>query len=152
VAGYKLGYRASIPDRNRGFFHYPLRPAGSGAHLTSCTTGTRVPIPRGKVRPGRDVDHSPPSSAEVKKVWGYTSSPPPPKRLPRGVAGQLYFICNLRDYTTQHPSPLKTDWIMQLSITCLDNRDALLTSVNLCFYLAQFKCAFLLALYRALRK
>jgi hypothetical protein len=24
------------------------------------------PFPRGKVRPGRDADHSPPSSAEVK--------------------------------------------------------------------------------------
>jgi hypothetical protein len=27
-------------------------------------------------RPGREVDHSPPSSAEVKNAWGYTSTPP----------------------------------------------------------------------------
>jgi hypothetical protein len=27
-------------------------------------------------RPGREVDHSPPTSAEVKKVWIYTSIPP----------------------------------------------------------------------------
>jgi hypothetical protein len=26
--------------------------------------------------PGREVDHSPPSSAEVKTVWSYTSTPP----------------------------------------------------------------------------
>jgi hypothetical protein len=26
-------------------------------------------FPRGKARPGRDADHSPPSSAEVKKEW-----------------------------------------------------------------------------------
>jgi hypothetical protein len=35
---------------------------GSGAHPASCTMGTE-----GKARPGRDADHSPPSSAEVKK-------------------------------------------------------------------------------------
>jgi len=28
--------------------------------------GTGGPFPGGKARPGRDVDHSPPSSAEVK--------------------------------------------------------------------------------------
>jgi hypothetical protein len=39
---------------------------GSGAHPASCTMGTRCPFPGGKARPGRDADHSPPSSAEVK--------------------------------------------------------------------------------------
>jgi hypothetical protein len=39
---------------------------GSGAHPASCITGTGGSIPRGKARPGRDADHSPPSSAEVK--------------------------------------------------------------------------------------
>jgi hypothetical protein len=38
---------------------------GSGAHPASCTMGTRGPFPGGKARPGRDADHSPPSSAEV---------------------------------------------------------------------------------------
>jgi hypothetical protein len=33
---------------------------GSGVHPASCTMGTG-----GKARPGRDADHSPPSSAEV---------------------------------------------------------------------------------------
>jgi hypothetical protein len=32
-----------------------------GAHPASCTMGTG-----GKMQPGRDADHSPPSSAEVK--------------------------------------------------------------------------------------
>jgi hypothetical protein len=27
-------------------------------------------------RPGREADHSPPSSAEVKNAWSYTSNPP----------------------------------------------------------------------------
>ena len=28
------------------------------------------------MRPGRDVDHPPPSIAEVMKEWSYTSTPP----------------------------------------------------------------------------
>jgi hypothetical protein len=38
---------------------------GSGVHPASCTVGTGAPFPGGKARPGRDADHSPPSSAEV---------------------------------------------------------------------------------------
>jgi hypothetical protein len=40
---------------------------GSGAHPASYTVGTGGSFPGGKARPGRDADHSPPSSAEVKK-------------------------------------------------------------------------------------
>jgi hypothetical protein len=39
--------------------------AGSGAHPASCTMGTGGPFPGGKALPGRDADHSLPSSAEV---------------------------------------------------------------------------------------
>jgi hypothetical protein len=39
---------------------------GSGAHPASCTMGTGGPFLRGKAWPGRDADHSPPSSGEVK--------------------------------------------------------------------------------------
>jgi hypothetical protein len=61
---------------------------GSGAHRASCTMGTGGSFPGGKERPGRDADHSPPSSAEVKKGWEiYLISPQaPPWRVP----GQLY--------------------------------------------------------------
>jgi hypothetical protein len=37
----------------------------SGAHPAYCTMGTGGLFPRGKARPGRDADHSSPSSAEV---------------------------------------------------------------------------------------
>jgi hypothetical protein len=40
---------------------------GPGYHPASCTVGTGGSFPGGKARPGRDADHSPPSSAEVKK-------------------------------------------------------------------------------------
>jgi hypothetical protein len=38
--------------------------------------GTGGPISGGKARPGRDADHTPPSSAEIKNEWEL--SPPPP--------------------------------------------------------------------------
>jgi hypothetical protein len=37
----------------------------SGAHPASCPISTGGPLPGGKARPGRDVDHSPPFGAEV---------------------------------------------------------------------------------------
>jgi hypothetical protein len=40
---------------------------GSGAHPASYTTGAGGSFPEGKARPGRDADHTPLSSAEVKK-------------------------------------------------------------------------------------
>jgi hypothetical protein len=39
---------------------------GSGAQPASYPMGTGGPFPGGKARPGRDADHSPPSSTEVK--------------------------------------------------------------------------------------
>jgi hypothetical protein len=52
--------------------------------------GTRGPFPRGKVWPGCDADHSPPSSAEVKNEYElYLLSPQAP---PWHVAGSLYLL------------------------------------------------------------
>jgi hypothetical protein len=48
---------------------------GSGAHPTYYTMGTGGSFP-GVNRPGREADHSPPTSAEVKEMWIYTSTPP----------------------------------------------------------------------------
>jgi hypothetical protein len=39
--------------------------AGSGARPASCPMGTGVVSTEDKARPGRDADHSPPSSSEV---------------------------------------------------------------------------------------
>jgi hypothetical protein len=49
----------------------------SGAHPAYCPTGTGGTFGGGGVkRPGREANHSPPSSAEVKKEWSYTSTTP----------------------------------------------------------------------------
>jgi hypothetical protein len=44
----------------------PCVHTGSGAHPASYPMGTGGPFSGGKARPGRDADHSPPPSAEVK--------------------------------------------------------------------------------------
>jgi hypothetical protein len=44
----------------------PCVQTGSGAHPASYPMGTGDSFPGGKARLGRDADHSPPSSAEVK--------------------------------------------------------------------------------------
>jgi hypothetical protein len=46
----------------------------SGAHPASYPMGTRGFF-LGVKRSGREADHSPPSSAEVKNAWSYTSFP-----------------------------------------------------------------------------
>jgi hypothetical protein len=63
---YGLDDRGSIPDRGRGFSSIFCVQTGSGAHPASYLVVTGGPYPGGKVRPGREAGHSPPSSAEVK--------------------------------------------------------------------------------------
>ena len=64
--------KGSNPDGARFSVHVQT---GSEAHPASCTMGTGF-FPGGKVRPGRDADPSPPSSAEVKnRVELYLYSP-----------------------------------------------------------------------------
>jgi hypothetical protein len=66
--GYGLGDRASrvrFPAVAGKFFHHRIQN-GSGAHPASYPMGTRGSS-RGVKQPGREADHSPPSSAEVKE-------------------------------------------------------------------------------------
>jgi hypothetical protein len=63
VSDYGLDDRAigvRSPAGSKDFSSILCVQTGSGAHPASCTMGTG-----GKTRPGRDADHSPPSSAEV---------------------------------------------------------------------------------------
>jgi hypothetical protein len=62
---------------------------GSGSHPTSCTMGTGGPFLGSKTPPGRDADHSPPSSAEVVNEFELNLLfPLAPHRC---VVGLLYF-------------------------------------------------------------
>jgi hypothetical protein len=53
------------PAEARDFSSSLCVQTGSGAHPASCTMGTGGPFPGGKSRPGRDLDYSNPSTAEV---------------------------------------------------------------------------------------
>jgi hypothetical protein len=54
------------PTEAEDFSSSPCVKTGSGAHPASYPMGTGGSFPGGKARPGRDADHSPPSSAKVK--------------------------------------------------------------------------------------
>ena len=55
-------------------FSKTSKPALGPTHLpTQWVPGAISP---GVKRPGRDVNHLPPSTAEVKNEWSYTSAPP----------------------------------------------------------------------------
>jgi hypothetical protein len=60
----EIGVR-SLAEAN-GLSSIPCVQTGSGAHPASCTMVTGGPFRWVNVLPGRDTDHSPSSSAEVK--------------------------------------------------------------------------------------
>jgi hypothetical protein len=69
VSDYGLDDRAievPSPTGAEDFSSSPCGQTGSGAHPASYPMGTGGSFPGGKARPGRDADHSPPYSAEVK--------------------------------------------------------------------------------------
>jgi hypothetical protein len=59
-----IGVRS--PVRTKDFSSNLCVQTGSEAQPASCTMGTRGPFPGAKARPGRDADHSLPSSAEFE--------------------------------------------------------------------------------------
>jgi hypothetical protein len=61
MSDYGLDDRGSIPTDADDFSSSLCIQTGSEAHPASCPMGIG-----GKARPGRDADHSPSSSAEVK--------------------------------------------------------------------------------------
>jgi hypothetical protein len=75
---YGLNDRGSMVRFLAGAGNFSLHPRvqnSSGAHTASYPRNTRGSFP-GIKRWGREADHSPPSSAEVKYAWSYTSTPP----------------------------------------------------------------------------
>jgi hypothetical protein len=54
---------------------YPRRPERLWCPTNLLSNGYRGLFPREVKRPGRETDHSPPASDEVKKMWIYTSTP-----------------------------------------------------------------------------
>jgi hypothetical protein len=57
-------------------FSFPCRPDRFCGPPSLLSNGYRGLFPRGVRRTGREADHSPKTSAEMKKTWIYTSTPP----------------------------------------------------------------------------
>jgi hypothetical protein len=70
-----VGDRGSISESGRDFSLRYCIQTGSGPHPASYRMGAGGSFP-GVRRPGREADHSPPCSAEVKNAWSYTFTPP----------------------------------------------------------------------------
>jgi hypothetical protein len=78
ATGYGLddqGEREFESRYGKKFLLLHIVQIGSGVHPTSYKMGTGGYFP-GVKRQGSEADHSPPTSAEVKKMWIYTSIPP----------------------------------------------------------------------------
>jgi hypothetical protein len=72
VVGIAPRLRAGSSGRGKEFFSFPRCPD----HLwppTHLFIGYRVSFP-GVKPPEREVDYSPPSGADIRNVWSYTSS------------------------------------------------------------------------------
>jgi hypothetical protein len=65
ATGYSLDGRGSIPGRGKRFSSTPQRPYRLWGPFSLISNGYRAVFP-GVKQPGREADHSPPSSAEVK--------------------------------------------------------------------------------------
>jgi hypothetical protein len=75
ASGYGLDDRVSGVRLREGAGNFSLFhrvQTGSGAHPFSYPIGTGA-LSLGVKRPGREADNSPPSTAEVKNAWRYTS-------------------------------------------------------------------------------
>jgi hypothetical protein len=68
----QLGFRVPVGSR---FSLLHVVQTGSGTHPASYPMGTGA-FSLGIKQPGLEADHSPPTSADVKKTWIYTSTPP----------------------------------------------------------------------------
>jgi hypothetical protein len=78
AASYGLddrGIGVPIPVGSRIFFSL-RRPDQLWDPPNLLSNGYRVLLPWGVKQPGREADHSPPASVEIKKIWIYTSTPP----------------------------------------------------------------------------
>jgi hypothetical protein len=71
--GRWVGVRVSVGAR---IFSSPRLPDRSWGPSSLLSNGYRRLFPPGVKRPGRQADRSPPTSAEVKNMWIYTSAAP----------------------------------------------------------------------------
>jgi hypothetical protein len=109
--GYGLDDREvgiRIPVRSKIFSSLRL-PDRFWAHPTFYPMGTDSFFP-GVKRPRPEADHLPPSSAEVKKTWIYTSTPP------------YVFMGKLENLRSLHPVVYHDWWYLAVNTTINKNK------------------------------
>jgi hypothetical protein len=72
---YGLDDRGSIPGRDWKFSSSPPYPDRLWVPPSLLSNGYREALSLGVKQPGSEADHLPPTSAEVKNGWSYTSIP-----------------------------------------------------------------------------
>jgi hypothetical protein len=76
MSDYRLDDRGSIPDRGKDFTSSLCVQTSSWIPPSLLNNGYRGSFPGGKVRSGRDADHSPYLVSRSRMSRSYTSSPP----------------------------------------------------------------------------
>jgi hypothetical protein len=117
TTGYGLDIPGSIPGSVRFSLLHSVQ-TGSGAHPASYPMGTGDSLPQeggGVQRQGYEAHHTPPSSAEVKKVELYLHSP----ICLHGIVfnktqAQLYLTC---PHLIHAPNVSKIQFYLELRIT-----------------------------------
>jgi hypothetical protein len=87
--GIRPGTFGIYPDEGRGFYVIQTVYTRSGVHPASLTYRGSC---TGVQQPGREIDHSRSSSAEIKNKWSYTSTPSVGLSLIRRTRTLLFFI------------------------------------------------------------
>jgi hypothetical protein len=93
---------SSNPSRVKNFLH--IIQTGSEAHPASYSVGTRGSSNGGK------ADHSPPTSAKIKKMGLYTSTPP------RSFMAQCLTVKHWDEFTFYYPYGIKIKYISVIYI------------------------------------
>jgi hypothetical protein len=93
---------------------------GSGAHPVSFPMGAGNSFPRVK-QPGCEADHSPPSSAEVKNAWSYTSTPPATSWRAAWLTTRYVFMAR---YLIKHRDNRAKNFVSERSMDLFIVRDA----------------------------
>jgi hypothetical protein len=112
-----LTIRHSNPCGVRDFSLSSNVQTGPGAYLTPYSVGTGD-LSMAVRRSGREADHSPPSSAEIKHKWDYTSIPPV---CVYGVYRETSRDVHFRCYVTVSDQNVSTLYVKIRLVSCREH-------------------------------
>jgi hypothetical protein len=118
AAGIRPGTFGIYPDEGRDFCIFQTVHTSSGVRPASLMYRGSYP---GVQQPGREVDHSRSSSAEIKNKWSYTSTPFIGLSSRRWTRTLLFFTVYLPNTSeTLPPGPVGTVGMFIISFPFID--------------------------------